>query len=344
MSISEKTPRWQQELANAIRNVDELYKRLNLKEILSDNEECHVEKAQKKELICEAIRQFPVLVTESFLNRMTPADSNDPLLLQILPTIQEVDKIPGFGLDPVGDSRAIFAPGIMQKYQGRALMITLGQCAIHCRYCFRRSFPYQQSPKSLEQWEVSLKKLQENPRIEEIILSGGDPLVLNDRRLGQLLEQLESISHLQRVRVHTRLPIVLPSRVTDELLKLFLNSRLQPIFVVHANHPNEIVDDCADALHQVVRAGIPVLNQAVLLRGINDTTEIQAELCSRLINLGVIPYYLHQLDRVDGAAHFEVNPEAGVKMIEELKQLLPGYAVPKYVREIPGKPGKTELK
>ncbi len=339
----EQIPAWQQELSNAIRSVDALCDRLGLQEILSDNLGCHAENSDNDQLLSAAIKQFPVLVPESFLKRMTPAEPNDPLLLQILPTSQEVNKVPGYTQDPVKDSQASFAPGILQKYQGRALMITLGQCAVHCRYCFRRNYPYQQSPKSLEQWEPSLNKLREDSRIEEIILSGGDPLILNDHRLEQLIQQLESIDHIKRIRVHSRLPIVLPSRVTEGLLKLFQESRLQPIFVIHANHPNEIVDDCAEALRRIVRAGIPVLNQAVLLKGINDTTETQEKLCRRLINLGVMPYYLHQLDRVEGAAHFEVDVATGKKIIDELKQKLPGYAVPKYVREIPGEAGKTEL-
>jgi len=343
VTTSENKPRWQQELSNAIRSVDALYDRLGLQEILSKNLGCHAENCNHDKLLSITTKQFPVLVPESFLKRMTPADPNDPLLLQVLPVSQEVNKVPGYTQDPVKDSQANFAPGILQKYQGRALMITLGQCAVHCRYCFRRNFPYQESPRSLEQWEPSLNKLREDSRIEEIILSGGDPLVLNDHRLEQLIQQLESIDHLKRIRVHSRLPIVLPSRVTEGLLNLFRDSRLQPIFVVHANHANEIVDDCADALRQIVRAGIPVLNQAVLLKGINDTTEALAELCNRLINLGVMPYYLHQLDRVEGAAHFEVDVATGKKLIEELKQKLPGYAVPKYVREIPGEAGKTEL-
>ncbi len=350
---SKNKPQWQRELANAIRSADLLCERLGLKAIGSDAtttqakasgaEAGMTQKDGDEASLSAVLEQFPVLVPESFLKRMTPQNPRDPLLLQVLPSFHELDKAVGYSFDPVGDRQSVFAPGILQKYPGRALMITVGQCAVHCRYCFRRNYPYHQSPRSLEQWGPSLDKLRQNRQIEEIILSGGDPLVLSDQRLAKLIGQLDAINHLKRIRVHTRLPIVLPSRVTEGLLDLFRHSRLQPIFVVHANHPNEIVDDCAEAIVRMVRAGIPVLNQAVLLKGINDTTGTQAELCRRLINLGAIPYYLHQLDRIEGAAHFETGVALGKKIIEELKQQLPGYAVPKYVREIPGEPGKTEL-
>lgn len=340
---SNKIPLWQQEMARAIRTVEELCNHLKLTDLPLKHGDSSRNNSQTSHQTAAAMQQFPLLVPESFLRRMTPGDPHDPLLMQVLPVPQEMDKVIGFDKDPVEDSQAEFAPGMLQKYHGRALMITIGQCAVHCRYCFRRNFPYQQSPRSLEQWKNSLAILKANPEIEEIILSGGDPLVLNDRRLDQLMEELERIDHLKRIRVHTRLPVVLPSRVTDDLLDLFVKSRLQPIFVVHANHPNEIVDDCAQALKKIVRAGIPVLNQAVLLKGINDNTKTQAQLCTGLINLGVIPYYLHQLDRVEGAAHFEVETKTGIKIIEELKSLLPGYAVPRYVREIPGEQEKTEV-
>lgn len=344
ISPDQKTiPLWQQEMAQAIRSVDELYNRLELTDLISKYDKTSSNNSNNPLEVTQAVQQFPVLVPESFLKRMIPGDVNDPLLRQVLPVSQELETVPGFSSDPVGDIQAVLAPGMLQKYHGRALMVTVGHCAINCRYCFRRSYPYQQSPKSFEQWETSILKIKENPEIEEIILSGGDPLVLNDHKLGQLIRELERIDHLQRIRIHTRLPIVLPSRVTDQLLDMLTSSRLQPFFVVHSNHPNEIVDDCATALKRIVRAGIPVLNQSVLLRQINDETEIQEKLCNRLINLGVIPYYLHQLDRAEGTAHFETEVEVGLKIIEELKSKLPGYAVPRYVREIPGESEKTEL-
>ncbi len=321
---------WQQQLAQAIRDPEVLLKRLNLTELMNSQR-------------VEATRDFPLLVPESYLQRMRPGDADDPLLRQVLPDGAELQESPLFSKDAVGDRNSLLAPGLLQKYSGRALLITLGQCAVHCRYCFRRHFPYTEQPRQLQEWKTTLQTLQQQTDVEEIILSGGDPLVLGDTRLAELLADLEQIPQLKRIRVHTRLPIVLPARVTPDLLNLFIRNRLQPIFVVHANHPAEIVGECADSLRQLVQAGIPTLNQAVLLRGVNDSVETQTELCSRLINLGVLPYYLHQLDRVQGAAHFETPPETGLSIIRALKQRLPGYAVPRFVQEIPGQPSKVEV-
>ncbi len=329
--IPARTARWQQELARAIRQPAELLRRLDLSE----------------HLLPEALQshqEFPLLVPESFLNRMQPGNPNDPLLLQVLPAADEQAVQPGFHIDAVGDEAAELTPGLLQKYTGRALMITLGQCAVHCRYCFRRHYPYQTAPAARRQWQEALQSLEQHPQIEEIILSGGDPLILSDRKLGELLTELEALPQLTRLRIHSRLPIVLPSRVTTELLQRFQQSRLQVLLVVHANHFAEIAADCAEALKCLVRSGFPVLNQAVLLKGINDTANIQTELCRRLINLGVIPYYLHQLDRVQGAAHFETAETTGREIIETLKTRLPGYAIPRLVREIAGEKSKTELK
>lgn len=323
-------PEWQRELAQAIRDPAELLQRLNLTD--------HFPAPWKPEA-----SDFPLLVPESFLKRMEPGNPRDPLLLQVLPDRSELASGNGFTKDAVGDVDALQGPGLLRKYTGRALLITLGQCAVHCRYCFRRHFPYAEQPRSREEWRKTLELLADQPDVDEIILSGGDPLVLNDRRLGQMVEDLAAVPGLRRIRVHTRLPIVIPSRVTEDLLAIFRETGLQPLFVVHANHPAEISGECPRALQQLVRSGIPTLNQAVLLRGVNDTTEIQAELCRRLINLGVIPYYLHQLDRVQGASHFETELPLGPRIVAELKTLLPGYAVPRFVREIPGQPSKTEI-
>jgi EF-P beta-lysylation protein EpmB len=249
--------------------------------------------------------------------------------------------VPGFVPDAVADASFRTAPGLLHKYAGRALMIAAGSCAVNCRYCFRRHYPYGDEPRRLDDWEPALNQLRADASISELLLSGGDPLMLTDHRLAQLVERLESIPHLQRLRIHTRLPIVLPDRVTDALLCLLINSRLTPIVVVHSNHAAEVVADCATALRQLVRSGITVLNQAVLLRGVNDSVDALAELSESLINLGVMPYYLHQLDRVAGTAHFEVDPNVGRQLIAELRKRLPGYAVPRYVQEIPGEAHKT---
>jgi len=224
----------------------------------------------------------------------------------------------------------------LHKYRGRALLVTTGACAIHCRYCFRRHYPYGDEPRRLADWEAAFETVAGDPSLHEVILSGGDPLMLTDARLEALCQRLAAIPHVKRLRVHTRLPIVLPERVTERLLALLFEAGPTPVMVVHANHPRELVGSCADALRRIVRAGVTTLNQAALLKRVNDTVETQSDLCARLVDLGVIPYYLHQLDRVAGAAHFEVNEAHGRHLIDELRRRLPGYAVPRYVRETAG--------
>lgn len=330
MSFLTTTSNWRRSLAAAVRDSDVLIDRLGLPDTL-------------RAAARTAAEEFPLLVPESYLARMVPGDPRDPLLLQVLPLDEELRPVPGFMPDAVGDGAAREAPGLLHKYAGRVLLIATGACAIHCRYCFRRHYPYGDEPRRIDEWEPALAAIAADPTIHEVILSGGDPLVLTDARLAALIERLDGIAHLRRLRVHTRLPIVLPDRVTEELLDLLAGSRLQPVMVVHANHPREIAGDCAAALRRIVRAGIPTLNQAVLLKGINDSAAVQEKLCEALIDLGVLPYYLHQLDRVSGAAHFEVAPEAGLEIIAALRGRLPGYAVPRYVREVPGEASKTPV-
>jgi len=326
----DRPPRWQRALATAIRDPDRLLSELGLPDSLRDAARA-------------AARQFPVMVPRSYLERIRPGDPRDPLLLQVLPLGAENDEVPGFVADAVGDSAARLVPGLLQKYQGRALLITTGACAVHCRYCFRRHYPYDAEPRRLEDWNDALAALATAPSIHEILLSGGDPLMLTDARLESLCARLAEIPHLTRLRIHTRLPIVLPERVTDDLLRIITGTRLTPIVVVHANHPRELEGTCGPALRRLVRAGIMVLNQAVLLRQINDDVETLGELCEGLVNLGVQPYYLHQLDRVAGAAHFEVPVERGLELIAALRQRLPGYAVPQYVQEVAGAAHKVPL-
>jgi EF-P beta-lysylation protein EpmB len=290
-----------------------------------------------------AAEQFPLVAPRSYVRRMRVGDVDDPLLKQVLPLAAELVDDAGLALDPVGDAEARIAPGLLQKYEGRALLITTGACAVHCRYCFRRHYPYGDEPRRLEDWQPAIDALAADESIHEAILSGGDPLVLSDARLAALVERLESISHLKRLRIHTRLPIVLPDRVTPSLIDLLRDSRLQPVMVVHANHAQEIQDDCVEALRALVRSGIPTLNQAVLLRGVNDSIEALSGLSESLGDLGVIPYYLHQLDRVAGAGHFEVSESRGLELIEELTAKLPGYLVPRYVREVARERSKTAV-
>ncbi len=321
---------WQKSLSHAIRSPEELLEKLKL-----DIGQFDIPK--------EAFNNFLLLVTESYLNRMERGNPKDPLLLQVLPTGKELVSPPGFTEDALHEKDSHFARGLLKKYHHRALMITTGTCAIHCRYCFRRHFSYLDEPRQWEDWKPAFEAIEKDSSIQEILLSGGDPLILNDSRLEKIIKRLEEIPHIKRIRIHTRIPVVLPSRITSNFLELFLNSRLTTFMVIHANHHHELRDDAAESIRKIVRSGIPVLNQAVLLKGINDSKEEQFQLCEGLINLGVIPYYLHQLDQVEGTSHFETEETLGKEIIQFLRENLPGYAVPQYVREIPGKMNKTPL-
>lgn len=286
---------------------------------------------------------FPLLVPRSYLARIRPGNAEDPLLLQILPQRQELDQPPGFTTDPVGEADTARTCGLLCKYRSRALIVTTGTCAVHCRFCFRRHLPHPELPKILTRWQSALERIGSDASIREVILSGGDPLTLADELLGRLAQRLAEIPHLRRLRIHTRLPIMVPERVTEELLSWLRGPRLASVVVVHVNHAAEIDEQVAAALGRLVEAGVPVLSQSVLLRGINDRADVLAELFERLVNLRVMPYYLHQLDRVAGAAHFEVPEPIGVGLVAQLRARLPGYAVPRYVREEPGKPYKRPL-
>lgn len=287
------------------------------------------------------IRGFPLRVPLSFANRMQKGNAEDPLFRQIWPAPSEAEVNLGFATDAVGDLEKMKPGGLIHKYRGRALVITTGACAINCRYCFRRHFPYGEANASRNRWQLLLEELRADDSIEEVILSGGDPLSLSDDKLAALAQGLDAIPHLKRLRLHTRQPIVLPSRVNDELLQWLTATRLQTVMVVHVNHANELDADVARAMARLKTAGVPLLNQAVLLKGINDTLNAQKALSERLFECGVLPYYLHQLDRVQGAAHYEVDETKGKALIRQLSEHLPGYLVPRLVREIAGNPSKT---
>ena len=291
----------------------------------------------------ESTPDFPLFVPREWAARIRPCDPADPLLLQVLTTPQEMNLVEGFSADPVGDLNSQSSPGLLQKYHGRSLMITTGACGIHCRYCFRRHFPYQEAPKSPAAWEPALDQIASDSTISEVLLSGGDPLTLVDKSLTILVRKLEEIPHLKRLRIHTRMPVVIPQRVTVELLELLRSTRLGVWIVLHINHPNEIDRATETALKSLRQSGATLLNQAVLLRGINDSVEVLQRLCERLVDQQILPYYLHQLDRVAGAAHFEVPVATGQALMAELRQRLPGYAVPRYVQEIAGQPCKTPI-
>lgn len=283
---------------------------------------------------------FPLLLPLRLASKINPDDPNDPILRQFVPSKEEGLPKEGFVAQPTNDETFKRSGRLLHKYQGRALLVTTGACAMHCRYCFRQNYAYSEAPSS---FDSDLALIEEDRSLQEIILSGGDPLSRSDRALRELLERLDGIAHVQRIRFHTRFPIGIPERITEDFLKLLGERRAQIWFVIHCNHPRELDEDVLAALARIQKLGIPVLNQAVLLKGVNDTASILAELCERLADRGILPYYLHQLDRVEGAAHFEVPVEHGRELVTQVAERLSGYAVPHYVQEIPGQPRKTPL-
>ncbi len=326
---------WEALLRASVTDPDELCRRLGLPE-------------QAAEQARSAAADFPVRVPRPWLGRIRRGDPADPLLAQVLPRPAETQCVPGYSDDPLGERARCWAPGLLWKYQGRCLMVASPTCAVHCRFCFRRHFPFAhaaedplertargQPPDLRAGWLPALERVRQEDSLREVILSGGDPLSLPDPLLGWLVEQLAQIPHLRRLRIHTRLPVAIPQRVTDGLLAVLTGTRLTTLVVVHTNHPQEVDPHVAASLGRLIEAGLPVLSQGVLLRGVNDHLEVLAALYERLVDLRVLPYYLHQLDPVAGAAHFEVPVAAGRGLIANLRRRLPGYAVPRYVRETP---------
>jgi len=325
-----KKQTWQAELATAIKEPQALLVQLGLLD-------------QLNAISPDLIKGFPLRVPQSYVDKMRYGDKNDPLLRQVFPLIDESIDQAGFVHDPVGDHAAITSPGMLQKYHGRALLLITGACAIHCRYCFRRHFPYNDSNPLASQWQTTLESIKTDTSINEVIFSGGDPLSLSDNKLAKLVKQLEGISHIKRLRIHTRLPVVLPNRVDNELIAWINKTRLKVVMVIHANHANEIGDDVTHALEQLRQAGCQLLNQAVLLKGVNDSVENLVALSERLSEVNVMPYYLHLLDRVAGASHFDVPDEQGIELIAQIRTVLPGYLVPRLVREQQGECSKTVI-
>ena len=290
-----------------------------------------------------AAAQFPLRVPRGFVARMRHGDPADPLLRQVLPILDEDRIVPGFELDAVGDAQARRGGGVIHKYRGRALLVATGSCAVHCRYCFRRHYPYAEDTAAAAGWRDAVALIRGDASIHEVILSGGDPLSLATHKLAELTDALRAVPHLRRLRLHTRLPVVLPERVDAGLLAWLRGLPWPVAIVLHANHANEF-DAAVDAALADLRAtGATLLNQAVLLRGVNDSVDALANLCERGHAAGVLPYYLHQLDRVAGAAHFEVGDAEALTLHAALAARLPGYLVPKLVREVAGQPGKTPL-
>jgi len=322
-----QTPSWQQALATAITDPTVLLEYLQLDPALLPD-------AQR------AAGLFRLKVPRYFAELMEKGNSGDPLLRQVLPLGAELYSAPGFLEDPVGDEQKAVVPGILHKYRGRLLLIASGSCAVHCRYCFRRHFPYQENSACRDQWRQALDYIRDSKETDEVILSGGDPLTLSDGRLAQLIGMLSGIPHLQRLRIHTRLPVVIPERLTPGLAELLSGTRLNSVVVLHVNHANELGPELKTGLQRLREAGITLLNQSVLLHGVNDSVESLSRLSLSLFEYGILPYYLHLLDRVQGAAHFEVSESLARRLQQELRDRLPGYLVPTMVREIAGAPAK----
>lgn len=322
-----QTTPWQQILRQNFTNIETLADFLEL------------DATQRQHLTARP--RFALSLPVRLAGKIAKGDLNDPILKQYLPTNSENTPSTGFVSDPVGDCNAQMASKLLQKYKGRVLLICTSACAMHCRYCFRQNFPYETEDKTFEK---ELDIIARDTSIHEVILSGGDPLSLPDRVLTPLLRQLNEIPHVTKIRFHTKFPIGIPERIDEEFLALIQSISKQVLFVIHVNHPRELDSDILYKMKLLRQCGAIIMNQSVLLRGVNDDADTLQELCELLVDNGVIPYYLHQLDRVSGTAHFEVPEEEGKRLIDVLTRRLPGYAVPKYVREVPGEPSKCQIK
>jgi L-lysine 2,3-aminomutase len=321
---------WQQQLADAFTRIDVL---------------CAFLKINPDELpiSTQAAQNFPIKVPLSFAKSMAQGNPHDPLLRQVLPITDELIDTPGYFADPVGDLNAAVLPGLLHKYLGRVLLINTGTCAINCRYCFRRNFPYAEQQLSKQQEQEVLSYLRSHTDISEVILSGGDPLLLSDNRLANLFGQIKTIGPIKRIRIHSRIPIVLPARITETLAKLLGETGKQLVVVVHSNHPNEISRGVIEAALHLKNIGITLLNQSVLLKGVNDDADTLCHLSESLFAAGIMPYYLHQLDKAKGVGHFAVTDQQALVLMTEVKNRLPGYLVPKLVREVAGQKSKQPI-
>ena len=319
---------WKTELSHCVNSIDELLNQLGLK-------------AEDLNATEQAATEFSIKVPQSFVQLMEYGNPNDPLLKQVLPITSELEVDNNFSTDPVDESSFNPVPGIVHKYRNRVLMIISPNCAINCRYCFRRHFPYDENRQSKQQWLKALDYLKTKPEINEVIFSGGDPLAANDHFLRWLTAEIESIQHIKRLRIHTRLPVVIPSRVDDQLLNWLGNTRLKPTLVLHINHANEINEALRQGVNRLKKSGITVLNQSVLLKGINDNSDQLISLSEKLFDAGIMPYYLHMLDPVQGASHFDVSMDRAVEIFRQIQTELPGFLVPKLVQERAGERSKS---
>ncbi len=328
--ITRTEQRWQHSLANSFTQVEDLLDYLQLDPSLYQD-------------LSPANRQFGLLLPREFAALIERGNPHDPILLQVLPQAAEMESAAGFSQDPLDEHSACLQPGLLQKYAGRVLWITTAACAIHCRYCFRRHFPYTAPADNLNGWGRALQQVRSDNSICEFILSGGDPLMLADDSLTQMVEDLEKIPHLQRLRIHSRLPLILPQRITSGLVEILANTRLQTLLVTHCNHAQEISPEVAPAMGRLKAAGVTILNQAVLLRGVNDSTSTLCDLSDALFDANIMPYYLHLLDRVAGATHFALPLERARELQRSLWEHLPGYLVPRVVYEQAGAKSKLPL-
>lgn len=327
--LSTPSPGWRELWRDAITDAGELLAAVGL--------------AGRSDLMPPDDAGFPLRVPRGFVARMRQGDPDDPLLRQVLPRREEHDIVQGYTVDAVGDMAAKAGHGLLHKYDGRALLIASGSCAVNCRYCFRRHFPYGEEIAAAAQWRDALAHVAADTSIRELILSGGDPLSLATHKLEELTRGLAALPHVIRLRIHTRLPVVLPERVDDAFTHWLAALPLQKVVVLHANHANEFDATVDAACTRLRETGATLLNQSVLLAGVNDDADALAALCERSFAAGVLPYYLHQLDKVAGAAHFEVSDERALALVENLRGRLPGYLVPKLVRELPGDPSKRPV-
>ena len=321
---------WKQEMADMLRDPEELCELLNIT-------------GKDKEQLIAACDLFPLRIPRPYLSRINTSDMNDPLLLQALPQQAELLLTEGYVNDPLEESSFTPVPGLLHKYDGRVLIVLTGSCAIHCRYCFRRHFPYQEHQIGAENWQQILDYINADDSIQEVIFSGGDPLNCTDKLLARRCEDLAAIKHVDTLRLHTRLPIMIPQRIDDLCLAWMEQTRLNIVMVIHANHAQELDSDVAAALSRLSAVGVMLLNQSVMLKGVNNSVDTLEALSRRLLSCGVLPYYLHVFDPVQGAAHFDVGDDQSKGLLEELRARVAGYLVPKLVRELPQETSKTSL-
>lgn len=327
MNLPWSENQWQKNLSEAVSDPKELLALLNL----------------DANLLFESLlaaKEFKLRVPRGFIARMRKNDVHDPLLMQVLPIGKELVSPADYLADPLHEQSKNVLPGLLHKYSNRVLLLVSGACAVHCRYCFRRQFDYSGNNPGRTGWAEAFDYIRSKPLVNEVILSGGDPLMVNDNYLSALVSEIADILQIKRLRIHTRLPIVLPERVTTGLISA-LQTRLKVVVVIHANHPNEIDNSVATAMQMLRDSGITLLNQSVLLKGVNDSAIILRNLSEKLFSVSVLPYYLHLLDKVKGAAHFAISRNKAVRIVQELAAILPGYLVPKLVEEQPGKRSKT---